>query len=72
MEEIPESLGSYALERDGDGHSLVYTYDRQAERTGIRRLLNDLDAAGLHLSDVRTRESSLEEIFVGLVKETEA
>ena len=72
VEEIPESLGSYALERDGDGHSLVYTYDRQAERTGIRRLLNDLDAAGLHLSDVRTRESSLEEIFVGLVKETEA
>ena len=72
VEEIPESLGGYALEREGDGHSLVYTYDRQAERTGIRRLLNDLDAAGLHLSDVRTRESSLEEIFVGLVKETEA
>ncbi|MDU8944424.1 ABC transporter ATP-binding protein [Ovoidimarina sediminis] len=72
VEAIPESLGDYALEREGGGDRLVYTYDRQAERTGIRRLLNDLDAAGLTLADVQTRESSLEEIFVGLVKETGA
>jgi ABC-2 type transport system ATP-binding protein len=50
-----------------DGHRLVYTYDTQAERTGITRLLADIQAAGLHLSDVETRSSSLEEIFVDLV-----
>jgi ABC-2 type transport system ATP-binding protein len=49
-----------------------YTYDTRAERTGITGLLNDIAAAGLVLADVQTRQSSLEEIFVGLVSEGEA
>jgi len=67
VSQVPEALGAYGLEI-ADG-SLVYTYDRQAERTGIRRLLNDLDAAGTRFRDVTTKQSSLEQIFVDLVKE---
>jgi ABC-2 type transport system ATP-binding protein len=68
---IPESLSDYALEPGDRPDTLVYRYDTHADRTGITRLLNDLQAAGLKLRDVSTRESSLEEIFVGLVsKET--
>ncbi|MGP1355515.1 ABC transporter ATP-binding protein [Roseicyclus sp.] len=66
--EVPDALGHHDLRMTGEGH-LVYTYDTQAERTGITRLLADIQAAGLHLSDVETRQSSLEEIFVGLVAE---
>jgi len=51
---------------DGGG-ALVYTYDVKAERTGITGLLNDVAQAGLVLADVQTRQSSLEDIFVGLV-----
>ncbi len=69
MEMLPRSLEDYALELQDDGKSLVYTYDRQAERTGIRRLLNNLDDAGIRFADVQTRQSSLEDIFVDLVKE---
>ncbi|MDG4649517.1 ABC transporter ATP-binding protein [Roseibacterium sp. SDUM158017] len=69
VEAVPEALAAHGLRPAGDGHSLVYTYDTQAERTGITRLLADIQAAGLHLRDVETRQSSLEEIFVGLVAE---
>lgn len=69
---IPDSLKAYNLELSKDGHALTYTYDTRAERTGITKLLNDVAAAGLSLADVQTRQSSLEDIFVGLVKETEA
>ena len=55
-----------------DGQSLVYTYDVTAERTGITALLNDVAAAGLVLSDVATRQSSLEDIFVDLVSGEDA
>ena len=48
---------------------MTYTYDTQASRTGITRLLTDLNAAGLVVRDVQTQQSSLEEIFVGMVKE---
>ena len=72
VDRIPESLAGYALERSAQGTELVYTYDTQGERTGITRLLNDLQAAGLGLRDVQTRQSSLEEIFVGLVSEGDA
>ncbi|MEM9709546.1 MAG: ABC transporter ATP-binding protein [Pseudomonadota bacterium] len=65
---IPDALADYALEQDGDA-ALVYSYDSQAERTGITRLLNDLNKAGLMLTDIQTRQSSLEEIFVTLVKD---
>ncbi len=67
VEAVPGALGHYALRPAGDGHRLIYTYDTHGPRTGITRLLADMQAAGLHLKDVETRQSSLEEIFVGLV-----
>ncbi len=67
--EIPQALSAYALEAGEAPGTLIYTYDRQSERTGITRLLTDLQAAGLALRDVQTRQSSLEDIFVGLVTE---
>ncbi len=67
--EIPERLSKYALRVEEKGQSLVYTYDTAGERTGIARLFADLTASGLTLRDVQTRQSSLEEIFVGLVHE---
>ncbi|MGX9356733.1 ABC transporter ATP-binding protein [Roseobacteraceae bacterium S113] len=70
--ELPSQLSGYNLEITNGGAALSYTYDAKAERTGIRRLLNDLDAAGLTMSDLQTQQSSLEEIFVDLVQEDEA
>jgi ABC-2 type transport system ATP-binding protein len=69
---IPAALAGYDLDLAQDGTALVYCYDRRAERTGITRLLADLQAAGLALRDLSTRQSSLEEIFVGLVQEDAA
>ncbi|MEM8788857.1 MAG: AAA family ATPase, partial [Pseudomonadota bacterium] len=70
LDAIPQALADYQLARSEDGTTLTYTYDTQAERTGITRLLSDLSAAGLTVRDVQTRQSSLEDIFVGLVKES--
>jgi ABC-2 type transport system ATP-binding protein len=70
IEAIPESLAPYALTRLDGGHSLEYAYDREAQRTGITSLLRDLSAAGLVLRDVQTRQDSLEDIFVGLVRDS--
>ena len=67
---VPDALTSYGLELADDGASLVYTYDTRGERTGIRTLLNDLSDAGLRMVDLQTAQSSLEDIFVGMVKET--
>ncbi|MDD9922665.1 MAG: ABC transporter ATP-binding protein [Boseongicola sp.] len=67
---LPESLSDYNLVLSDDGASLVYSYDTKAQRTGITSLLKDLQAAGLGLRDVQTSQSSLEDIFVGLVKES--
>jgi ABC-2 type transport system ATP-binding protein len=67
IQEIPASLASYDLELNDGGSAMIYTYDTKAERTGITALLNDVAAAGLVLADVSTRQSSLEDIFVGLV-----
>ncbi len=66
-EAVPESLSSYDL-RIEDG-ALIYTYDTNAERTGITKLLAALSDAGLVMKDVSTRQSSLEEIFVTLVED---
>jgi len=66
---IPDAMANYALERSEDGTSLTYTYDTRGERTGITTLLNDLAKAGLKMVDMETQQSSLEDIFVGLVKE---
>ncbi|MEL7176276.1 MAG: ABC transporter ATP-binding protein [Pseudomonadota bacterium] len=67
---VPESLGAYALEIAPEGDALVYHYDSASDRTGITKLLNDLQAAGLMMTDLKTQESTLEDIFVDLVKET--
>ncbi|MEQ6248928.1 ABC transporter ATP-binding protein [Sulfitobacter sp. HNIBRBA3233] len=71
IDAIPESLRSDALRLSADGQALIYTYDVNRERTGITKLLSEVSAAGLVLRDVVTRQSSLEEIFVGLVHEGE-
>ena len=67
---IPDSLSGYGLELRNSGHELVYTFDKTSNRTGATRLLNDVKAAGLAVCDIETRQSSLEEIFVNLVRET--
>ena len=66
---IPEALARYALEIGPEGRSLIYTFDANGERTGITTLLSDMRAAGLQMTDLATRQSSLEDIFVGLVRE---
>jgi ABC-2 type transport system ATP-binding protein len=65
---IPPELASHGLELSDSGCTLVYTYDTRAERTGITRLLGDLSAAGIRFNDLKTDQSSLEEIFVSLVR----
>ncbi|EHI48094.1 ABC-type multidrug transport system, ATPase component [SAR116 cluster alpha proteobacterium HIMB100] len=66
---LPDSLAGYDLRLSADGRQLVYAYDTKAGRTGITGLLNDLSAAGLTLQDLQTSQSSLEDIFVDLVKD---
>jgi ABC-2 type transport system ATP-binding protein len=68
VERVPDMLAAYGLERGEDGMSLIYSYDRAADRTGIVSLLRDLSATGLVLRDLHTRQSSLEDIFVDLVR----
>jgi ABC-2 type transport system ATP-binding protein len=65
---VPEALASYRLTLGGDGSALIYNYDTQGERTGITALLQDLNKAGIRLRDLETSQSSLEDIFVDLVK----
>ena len=65
---VPEALRGYALELGPGGRSLTYTYDTKGERTGIVTLLGEMRAAGLQITDLATRQSSLEDIFVGLVR----
>ena len=72
IDAIPKNLASDALALSEDGQTLIYTYDTNAERTGITKLLSDVAAAGLVLRDVETRQSSLEDIFVDLVHEDAA
>jgi ABC-2 type transport system ATP-binding protein len=69
FEEVPKELAGHDLELTEDGTELVYTYDTQTERTGITTLLADLSKAGIKFNDLQTRQSSLEEIFVDLVRE---
>ena len=67
--EIPENLLKYSLEIGEENMSLIYTYNVQAKKTGITDLLQDLKDAGLKLKDLKTEQSTLEKIFVNLVKE---
>ena len=66
---IPDALGPYGLELQRDGRELVYTYEVRGGETGIVPLLDALAAAGIGFKDLKTTESSLEEIFVNLVRE---
>ena len=69
IDALPVSLASDSLALSDDGAALIYTYDTRAERTGITKLLSDVSNAGLVLADIETKQSSLEDIFVDLIKE---
>lgn len=69
LERIPDELVGHPIELSGDGCELIYTFDAQHEHTGIAQLLRRLDAHGIDFKDLRSSESSLEEIFVNLVNE---
>jgi ABC-2 type transport system ATP-binding protein len=70
LDVVPPSLTAYRLELGRDGSELTFTYDARAERTGITALLNDLRASGIQFRDLHTTQSSLEDIFVDLVRHT--
>ena len=68
LDKIPSALIERGLTLSDDGTELTYTYDTQGDRTGITSLLAELNAAGIKFKDLSTTQSSLEEIFVSLVK----
>ncbi|MFZ3182940.1 MAG: ABC transporter ATP-binding protein [Pseudomonas sp.] len=65
---LPVALAPYALELADDGHELVFNFDGQREQTGIAELLRDLAAHGIEFKDLKSSESSLEDIFVNLLR----
>jgi ABC-2 type transport system ATP-binding protein len=67
LDAVPPALKAYNLTLDADGSELVYSYDTQGERTGITALLAAINETGIRFKDLSTRQSSLEDIFVGLV-----
>jgi ABC-2 type transport system ATP-binding protein len=69
LDALPAELARHNLALIADGHELVYTYDSQGERTGITGLLQDLTQAGVRFKDLHTTQSSLEDIFVDLVRQ---
>jgi len=70
LDAIPPALVAHGLQLSPAGDELVYTYDTQGERTGITTLLEDVRRAGIVFIDLNTTQSSLEDIFVGLVRKT--
>jgi ABC-2 type transport system ATP-binding protein len=69
MDTLPEALSAHNLSLGDEGKQLIFTYDTQAERTGVTALLSDLNSNGIRFRDLQTTQSSLEDIFVGLVSE---
>ena len=69
MDQVPEGLSEFRVALSDDGTHLIYEYDTQAERTGIARLMTALGEQGIVLKDLQTNQSSLEDIFVNLLKE---
>lgn len=67
---LPPNLSGFQIELGADGSELIYTYDTQAERTGITSLMHEVQNAGIKFNDIKTTQSSLEEIFVDLVKKS--
>jgi ABC-2 type transport system ATP-binding protein len=70
LERIPQALSAHKLELAGHGSDLIYTYDELGNRAAIAALLSDLAGAGIRFKDLQTKQSSLEDIFVTLVRET--
>src|SRR3972149_1863279 len=69
LDVVPAALAAHALTLSAGGNDLIFAYDTQLDRTGITTLLEDLNRAGIGFRDLRTEQSSLEDIFVGLVGE---
>ena len=68
LQQVPPELANRQLELSADGNDLIYTFDTQSDSTGIASLLRQLNELGIDFKDLRTEESSLEEIFVSLVR----
>jgi ABC-2 type transport system ATP-binding protein len=68
LDSVPAGLADYQLDLSANGNELVYTFDAQRDRTGIAALLKQLSELGIDFKDLKTKESSLEEIFVGLLR----
>jgi ABC-2 type transport system ATP-binding protein len=68
LEAVPSGLNDDRLELGAEGKTLIYSYDTQGERTGITPLLQQLGDTGIRFNDIHTTQSSLEDIFVSLVK----
>jgi ABC-2 type transport system ATP-binding protein len=69
LRQVPDGLGDFLLELNEAGTELTYHYDTRGEHTGITALLAALHRAGVRFNDLKTKQSSLEEIFVGLVNQ---
>jgi ABC-2 type transport system ATP-binding protein len=69
LAQLPPSLGKYRVALAAEGRDLVYTYDSQQEQSAIPSLLRDVGAAGIELKDLHTTQSTLEDIFVDLVRQ---
>jgi ABC-2 type transport system ATP-binding protein len=69
LDAIPETLARHRLTLAPGGDEIIYTYDTQGERTGITALLQDLSVAGIRFRDLHTTQTSLEDIFVDLVRQ---
>lgn len=72
LDVIPDGLSDWQLQLAGEGHELVYEFDTQAEATGVPSLLRRMSDLGIAFKDLNTKQSSLEEIFVGLVHAKDA
>ena len=68
---VPDALAGYPLTLEEQGYALVYTFDAKAEQSGIAELLRSVDQLGIEVRDLRSSQSSLEDIFVGLVHSRE-
>ncbi len=69
LDRIPAGLAGYQLNLSANGNELVYTFDAQRDRTGIAALMKQLSELGIDFKDLKTKESSLEEIFVSILRE---
>lgn len=69
LEMLPAALAETGLALSADGEELIYSYDSQADRTGIANLISAINAEGIRIKDLSTRQSSLEDIFIGLLRD---